>query len=32
MADRCVVLWQNGFDAHYSLSSDAAFIRAAVSA
>lgn len=29
---RCVVLWQNGIDLHYSLSSDAAFIRAAVAA
>jgi D-alanyl-D-alanine carboxypeptidase len=31
-AGRCVVLWQNGIDLHYSLSSDAPFIRAAVSA
>jgi D-alanyl-D-alanine carboxypeptidase len=31
-AGRCVVLWQNGFDAHDQLSSDTPFVRAALSA
>lgn len=31
-AGRCVVLWQNGYDAHYQLSTDAPFVQAALSA
>jgi hypothetical protein len=29
-AGRCVIQWQNGFDAHHPLSADTPFIRAAL--